>query len=487
MAFRFALFLAMLSSYVGVIVNFVTLAVISRLLSPYEVGLFVLGNAVVVLSTSLREFAPCHYLIQRPVLVNDDIRGGITVMAVVNCAIAGGLVLGAPLVAAAYGEPDFTLFLTIAAASIVLDSVPHPIVALLCRDMAFGRLAVFNIFNSIFYLLTAISLVYLGFGFVGLAWAWLITSVANSVLALALRPGLHIFKPSGANWRDVSAYGGRNGTVNTLLQVFEQLPYLLLGRFHSAPIVAGYNRAFLISRLPDRIIVNGTLQVILAAVSKRFRDGETLDEPYLRGIQILTGIQWPALALIGLLATPVIHLLLGHQWTGSAPMLQLLVVAAMFSFAFPVNLRVMAAIGAMHEMFRCALAVLPLSILIVSLATLSGVKALAISLIFVLPLQAFATFYCVKKQMGWAWGELLTALGKSAVVTGCSVIGATIVLAINGFDANISYVMAALAAFMALAGWFLGLRLTQHAILYEVQRTHRQLHAWVKASPCPAD
>ena len=159
----------------------------------------------------------------------------------------------------------------------------------------------------------------------------------------------------------------------------------------------------------------------------------------------------------------------------------------MFSFAFPVNLRVMAAIGAMHDMFKCALAVLPLSILLVSVATLAGVEALAISLIIIVPLQAFATFHFVRKQMGWAWRELLTALGKSFVVTITSAMGALIVLAISGFGANISYPIAVLAAVMALAGWFLGLRLTRHAILYEVRRTHRQLHAWVTTNPCPAD
>ena len=184
MAFRLALFLAMLSSYVGVIANFVTLAVISRLLGPYEVGLFVLGNAVVVLSASLREFAPCHYLIQRPSLLDEDIRGGITVITLLNCAIAAGLIVGAPLVAAAYGEPNFTLFLTIAAAATLLDSISHPIAALLSREMAFGKLAIFNIFNSVFYLLAAISLVYFGFGFVGLAWAWLITLSRTRLLPL---------------------------------------------------------------------------------------------------------------------------------------------------------------------------------------------------------------------------------------------------------------------------------------------------------------
>ena len=65
--------------------------------------------------------------------------------------------------------------------------------------------------------------------------------------------------------------------------------------------------------------------------------------------------------------------------------------------------------------------------------------------------------------------------------------GALIVLAISGFGAKISYPIAVLAAVMALAGWFLGLSLTRHAILYEVRRTHGRLHAWVTTNPCPAD
>ncbi len=487
MEFRLALLLAMVSSYTSVIANFATLAIVSRLLSPSEVGLFVLGNAVVLVCQALREFAPCHYLIQRPVLEESDVRSGITVMVLVNLGIAISLVLASPWVSHAYQAPELTLFLQIAAVATLLDMFSHPIIALLSREMAFGKVAIFNIFNSLFYLLSSITFLYMGLGFVGLAWAWLATSIANAVLAFFLKPGAHFFRPSKAQWRDVFVYGMRNGSVNSLLQLFEQVPYLLLGRFNPAPVVASYNRAFLVSRLPDRVVVNGALQVVLPGVSKTLRDGLPVSRPYLHGIEILSGIQWPILIFIGVFAAPVLRILLGEQWVASAPLLELLVAASALSFVFPINIKVMAALGAMNEMFRCAVRVLPISIVIAAGTALLGGKALALSLILIVPLQAFATFHVVRRQMGWEWKELLFALGRSAIVAAFTAAGVIAAVAMYGthHPQPISHLLVAAAS--GFLAWLVGIHLTQHAILSETKRTTRELNDWARRVFLPAE
>lgn len=480
MALRLAFFLSMVSSYASIIANFAILAFVSRILTPADVGLFVLGNAVVMIFQSLKEFAPCHYFIQRPQLLSHDLRGGITVMGLMNVAIAAGLVLVAPIVSAAYEAPALIPFLQIAAAAVIVDTLAHPIVALLSRDMAFGKVALFTIFNSAFYLITSVTLLLLGSGFLGLAWAWLITSFANAWLALSWRPDILTIRPSLAQWRDVLEYGMRTGSVNSLLQFFEQVPYLLLGRFNSAPLVASYNRAFLVSRLPDRILVNGALQVVLPSVSKSTREGQSVNQPYLHGIEILSGLQWPILILLGLFASSALRILLGPQWAGSAHLLELLVVASAFSFVFPINIRVMAALGAMPQMLRCAVLVLPLSIGIAAGAALLGGEALALSLVIVIPIQAFATFFFVQKQMGWQWRDLLSSLAKSAVVAGCTAIGAFAVCAANEFVDPAPLGVIVLAAFAGFLGWIAGVLLTNHAILSETRRTKRELNNWAR-------
>jgi len=269
-----------------------------------------------------------------------------------------------------------------------------------------------------------------------------------------------------------------------LQQFYEQIPYLLLGRFSSAAVVGTYNRALLVSRLPDRVLLGGVIPVVLPAVSTHLRESGDVNAPYLRGIEVLTGVQWPIFALIALLAHPVVHLLLGEQWINAVPLVQILAVATMWSFAFQLNSQILIAVGAMRDLFRCSLVVLPVSTLLSGCAAIFGAEALAISLLLVIPLQAYATFLCVERYMNWAWRELGLALGRSAAVVSCSTVGPVGLLAFNGFRPDLSMPMAILAGLLSVAGWLGGLGLTHHPILDELQPVMHHLR-WLMSRRTP--
>jgi len=60
------LLFAALDKYVGLAINLATAAIVARLLTPDEIGVFVVGAAVVMLAESLREFGTGSYIVQRP-------------------------------------------------------------------------------------------------------------------------------------------------------------------------------------------------------------------------------------------------------------------------------------------------------------------------------------------------------------------------------------------------------------------------------------
>jgi hypothetical protein len=82
--------------------------------------------------------------------------------------------------------------------------------------------------------------------------------------------------------------------------------------------------------------------------------------------------------------------------------------------------------------------------------------------------------------MGWQWRDLLTSLAKSAVVAGCTAIGAVAVCAANEFVDPAPLGVIVLAACASFLGWVTGLLLTNHAILSETRRTKRELNDWAR-------
>src|SRR5690554_3614100 len=72
-AVRRSLLLATGENYVAVAVSLATLAVVSRLLSPHEIGVYALGVATIAIALALREFATTEFLVQRQEVSRDDV------------------------------------------------------------------------------------------------------------------------------------------------------------------------------------------------------------------------------------------------------------------------------------------------------------------------------------------------------------------------------------------------------------------------------
>ncbi len=90
--------------YLALASNFATIALVSRILTPAEVGVSVIGMAFVGFAMSAREFASANFLIPRQELDRNEVRGTFTVMLSLTLLIAAALAWTAPLLAGIYDE-----------------------------------------------------------------------------------------------------------------------------------------------------------------------------------------------------------------------------------------------------------------------------------------------------------------------------------------------------------------------------------------------
>jgi O-antigen/teichoic acid export membrane protein len=94
-----------------------------------------------------------------------------------------------------------------------------------------------------------------------------------------------------------------------------------------------YNRALLVCQLPDRVVLGGAIPVILPALAAEVRAGSDLGASYVRAVSFITAVQWPALVVLAILAHPVVLVLLGGQWLSVVPLVQVVALASVLSFA----------------------------------------------------------------------------------------------------------------------------------------------------------
>jgi O-antigen/teichoic acid export membrane protein len=264
-------------------------------------------------------------------------------------------------------------------------------------------------------------------------------------------------------------FGGYNGANVFLCRLYEAVPAMVLGRVLSFDAVGLYNRALLICQLPDKIILGGAATVILPTLSAEVRAGRSLKEPYLRAVGFITALQWPALIIIAILAHAVVRILLGDQWLGVVWLVQIIALASFFSFFSELNMPVLVSVGAMRDVLLRGIIAWPASGLLIACAASFGLTAVALSLLVIVPFQAYVSLYFVRRHVQFEWRELAAVTWKSAVIAALSGIGPMCAVAWLGFRFDMSIPVALVAGLLAAIGWFAGIWLTQHPLLEELK------------------
>ncbi|WP_207482584.1 oligosaccharide flippase family protein [Arenibaculum pallidiluteum] len=457
--------------YSVIAVQFTMIAAVSRLLTPAEIGLSVVGSGIMTVALSLREFVTSEFLVQRRDISREDVRTSFTVLFAVSATVAAALAATTPWIADFYGEPGLARYLRVTTAACVVETLALPITALLRRDMAFGALAVINAASAVAGAAVTLILAILGFSYMSFAWALLAASATSSLLAFAFRPEAWILRPSLASWRGALAFGCFNGSTIILTRIYDSLPQLVLGRFLPLSTVALYNRASMVCGLPDRFILSGVFSVAYPAFAAEVRRGGDLKRPYLDALSYITVLHWPALLVLALLAHPAVLLILGGQWLGTAPLIQIMAVASLSWFPVILTYPVLVSLGALRDNFASKLLSVALAAPILCLASAFGVTAMAASLFLTLPIQMLVSLSFVRRHVPFAWWEIPAAVGRSAVVTLCSVLGPAAVLVLSGGGGELSAGATTAASLLAIAGWAAGLAATRHPFLKEIRRT----------------
>jgi O-antigen/teichoic acid export membrane protein len=229
--------------------------------------------------------------------------------------------------------------------------------------------------------------------------------------------------------------------------------------------------------LPDRLILSAVQPVLLPALASHARVNGALKAPLLMGLSYISGLQWPALAMIAVLADPIVRLLLGPQWLEVVPLVR--IVALAFFCVFPIYLcyPVLVTLGRVRDMAVAMMIALPPCFAIMLGASTFGLHAMALSLFLTGPLQVITLLIFVRRQVPFALSELGEVLVCSAGVTLATLaLPGVVVLAVGSWGA-LGVTSTVLAVLGAAIGWVVGLFALRHPLSQELGAARAFLRA----------
>lgn len=466
---RRAFFFASAERYVVILISFVLLPIIARLLEPAEFGISVLGMAALAIAEIIRDFGGCAYIVQEKQLTIERIRTAFTITLVWTLMLTAALFLAAGPVARFYEVPGLKLYLQIVAMSYLIGPFVSPLFALMQRDMDFDKLAIISVSTTLANAALTITFASLGYSYLSFALASVASAGLGMLLGFYFRPQFSVFRVSIAEWRALVNFGKYQLGAGIMACLWNYLPYLIIGRMLDNTSIGLYQRAVTVSTLPLKA-ASAIDYVAFPAIAAHLRDGGDVRQAYLRAVAFITGVHWPGLIVLALLAHPLVAVLLGDNWLAVAPLVSIMALARLFGFAGSLTNSLLLAAGRPRQLLLLHLIVVPATIGLTACAAPYGIKAVAWTMCLTAPFE-FAVALCfVRWFVTFSIAELLSALRPSAVVTLLSALGPLVIVITHAWGEQLPLAMFSTALALAGAGWAAGLWLTKHPLADELWR-----------------
>jgi O-antigen/teichoic acid export membrane protein len=482
MGVRRSTYFAFGSRHASVLTSFVAIAVIARLLTPEEIGVFTVSAAFVTLSQILRDFGIGSYLIQARELDRKHIRAAMGIGLLIGIGLAATICLLAVPLAGFYGQPGVATVLYILSGTFVLMPVNGVGLALLKRELKFGMALWLEAASNLVWAISAIILAYHGESYRSLAWGTVAGAIAMLLMLVALRRELVMVRPSFVGWRAVVGFGSVVALTNLIAQIGLLSPAIVMGRLLGFSDVAFFNRGNSITRIFRDTVESGARMIALPAFSDQMRRGSFDRDGYLYATTLITGVSWPFFCGLALTAYPTVRILFGDQWDAAVPVVQLLSVANLLNALVILAPSVIVALGAIKLSLYREIVVQGLRVGLVIACAFDSFEAVAAAQIAVYAATLVINEILLRRLVGLTVRDLMRAVMPSLVLTAISAAGPLVVALL--FPATPSYLWPPFLAAIGTgaAGWLAAAFVIDHPVAGEIALLLRKLRS-LRASP----
>lgn len=481
---RRALLLSFTRTGASLVFNVATVVIVSRLLTPAQIGVFSVALALVALVQMLRSFGVGELIIQERNLTPDIVRTAFTV----NLAIAGVLasaVFGfSDLIGRFYGDPGVAHVTRVL--SFVFLLMPFGVITMarMKREMQFGVVVRIQLVSTAVQSTTTIALAYLGFSYMSMAWA-AVASMSASAMGCLVWGGQHRVRGLGlSEWKRVLHFG-MNRTVADIVEQFgEQSANIVVGRMLGMADAGFYSRGYGTVNMFRSNVIGAISSVAFPAYARDNREANAAPFLYRKSLAYITGISWPFFAFCIFMAYPLVRIAFGDQWDAAVPLMRWLCGAAMVgTLVYQCNW-LLTAIGRYREVTHVEIQYQSLRVVLAVLAAFYSVEAVAASQVVVYVAAAFLYYRKLARYPDLRLRPVVKALTASATLTvaTCMVPAAVFWLWLGASSDH--YV----SAFLVSAGgagiaWMLSIFVFKHPLSFELGRAWTVLRERLRIAP----
>ena len=479
-ATRHSFFFSFAEKYTVLLLGIVATMVLSRLLTPAEVGVYSLGAVLVALAQVVRDFGVGQYLIQEKQLDAVKLRAALATSLLVAWLLAGLVLLASAPLAHFYGEPRLTLVLRVLSVNFLLIPFSALTLPMLRRQLRFRAIYAINAANSVVNLLVAVLLALQGYSYMSMVWAALAGSCASLAVSLLVRPRELPWLPGRRGIGDIARFGAYATGGGLVDEAGVAAPDLIIGKLIGIESLALFGKAQSVLNIFNQAITSAISPVVFPLFAARAREGgrqggkDGAQLVYLRTISYMTALAWPFFLFLACMALPLVKVLYGTQWLGCVPLIRIMCLSSAVYSMFSMARYLFVATGQLHAQVRLDACTGAIKVALLLAAAPFGLVAVAWAVVLSNVLRSWLVYGCLRRLSALGWRPLAGAVRKSLLLCGLS--GVAPLAALLWLPVDTPALLALTGTALAtLLCWLAGLFLLKHELAGEFLLLQRKL------------
>ncbi|MEQ3166467.1 lipopolysaccharide biosynthesis protein [Parabacteroides goldsteinii] len=318
-------------------IQFVLTIIIARLVLPSEYGLIAMLGIFLAIAQTFVDSGFSNALIQKKDRTEVDFSTVFYFNILISLIIYGVLFAVSPYIASFYREPALTDVTRWVGLSLILNGLSVVQRAKLTVRVDFRTQAKASLVAVIVSGLIGVLLAYQGYGVWALVFQTLSSSFLNTLLLWTFAKWLPLWCFSWVSFKSLLSFGSKLLLSGLLHTIYIHLYSLVIGRRYSAMDVGFYNRSYQLAGFPSINIVGIITRAIYPVQCEMQDDDERLNASFIQYLRMSCYIIFPLMTVLGVLAEPLVRLLLTDKWLPSAELLSILCFAYMWYPVMVIN------------------------------------------------------------------------------------------------------------------------------------------------------
>jgi len=311
--------------------QFVTLAILARLLTPTDFGLMGMIMMVIGFAQAFADMGISNAIIHRQDATRDQLSSlyWLTIFSgvIIFCVVCAST----PLVVVFYRESRLPNLLYLTALIFLITPFGHQFQILLQKNLEFDRLAKIEMATAVINFTVATGSAFSGLGVYSLIWGQLAATTTKVALLCSVgwqhwRPSFHFKKRDLKGFLSFGLYQMGERSINYLNS---NLDFLLIGSMLGASALGYYTLAYNLIIKPSSMINPVITNVAFPVFSRIQNETEKLRRGYLKVLQLLSTVNFPIMVGLAAVAPVAIPVIVGEQWRLSIILIQILAIVGL--------------------------------------------------------------------------------------------------------------------------------------------------------------